>query len=228
MEKRVAIVFGVGSGLGSALARACARDGMSVAVVARNVSGLTQLAEDCGGSALKCDVAEERDVAAVFAAVFKYLGPPDLVIFNAAERYRGALTELDVGRVSRAVASGAIGGLVVGQAAARAMLPRGRGSIFFTGATASLKGMSGSAPFAMQKFALRGLAQCMARELQPKGLHVAHVVIDGAIASEAQATSDSDRYLNSDAIARQYIELHHQDRSAWTFEIDLRPWTEIF
>jgi NAD(P)-dependent dehydrogenase (short-subunit alcohol dehydrogenase family) len=149
----------------------------------------------------------------------------EIVVFNAAQRYRDILTDLDPYRVANAVRTGAFGGFLVGQCAARAMLPRGRGSIFLTGATASVKGVAQSAPFAMQKFALRGLAQSMARELHPRGIHVAPIIIDGRIGSPGDTGSST---LDPDAIAMAYLGLHRQDKSVWSAEIDLRPFTEAF
>lgn len=231
MIKPVAVIFGVGPGLGSSLARAATREGMLVALAARNVAKLTDLANETGAHVFECDVRQAEQVSRVFEQVETKLGPAELVVFNVAARYRAPLMELDTERVRATVMTGAVGGFLVGQAAAQAMLPRGCGSIFFTGATASIKGMSGSAPFAMQKFALRGLAQSMARELQPKGLHVAHFIIDGVIASsrtERDASGATDRCLNPDVIAHTYLEVHRQHRSAWTSELDLRPWVEAF
>lgn len=231
MSKPVAIILGVGPGLGASLARACAREGMLVAVAARNVDKLSKLVVETGVRAFNCDVTQAHQVTQIFEQVEEEMGPTQLIVFNAAARYRAPLMELDAELVRAAVMIGAVGGFLVGQAAARVMLPRGHGTILFTGATASVKGVSGSAPFAMQKFALRGLAQSMARELQPKGLHVVHIIIDGAIASNAaerDVSGAQDRWLDADAIAQTYLDLHRQHRSAWTSELDLRPWVETF
>jgi len=156
---------------------------------------------------------------------------PAFVVYNASYRTRGPLIELDPAEVARSVEVTALGGFQVAQAAARAMLPVGRGSIFFTGASASVKGYAQSAPFAMGKFALRGLAQSMARELAPKGLHVAHFVIDGGIsrgASDPRRERGADGLLEPAAIAESYLHVHGQSRSAWTWEVELRPWVEAF
>jgi NAD(P)-dependent dehydrogenase (short-subunit alcohol dehydrogenase family) len=159
------------------------------------------------------------------------VGTPSVVIYNAGRRVRGPVEALDPGEVQRAWMVGCFGGFLVAQQAARRMLKAGRGTILFTGATASVKGFAQSAGFAMGKFALRGLAQSMARELAPKGIHVAHIVIDGGIASSYAKSAEeraSDRYLDPDAIAREYLHLHRQHRSAWTWELELRPHTENF
>jgi len=156
---------------------------------------------------------------------------PSLVVYNASYRTRGSVVELDPVEVERTVAVTALGGFHVGQAAARQMLPVGRGSILFTGASASVKGYVQSAPFAMGKFALRGLAQSMARELAPKGLHVAHFVIDGGISrgpEDPRRGRGDDGLLEPAAIAETYLHVHGQPRSAWTWEVELRPWVETF
>jgi NAD(P)-dependent dehydrogenase (short-subunit alcohol dehydrogenase family) len=227
--KEVAVIFGTGPGLGSSLARAFANEGFLVAVAARNVAKLSNLVAEMGSRAFTCDVGDKEQVERVFRIVESETGASELVVFNAAQRYRGSITELVPGRVAEAINTGAFGGFLVGQAAARAMLPRGHGSIFFTGATASEKGMSHSAPFAMQKFALRGLAQSMARELQPRGIHVAHIIIDGRIGSPGSSGDvASSPSLDPNAIAEAYLALYRQKKSAWSTEIDVRPYTEPF
>ena len=158
------------------------------------------------------------------------LGAPDVVVYNASFRTRGPLIELEPAEVEKAIAVSAFGGFLVAQQAARRMLPQGRGAIFFTGASASVKGYAQSAPFAMGKFALRGLAQSMARELSPRGIHVAHFVIDGGIRSDRRPPSADkpDALLDPDAIAQSYLHVLQQPRSAWTFELEVRPWVESF
>ena len=225
--KQVAVIFGTGPGLGAALARRFANEGLMVAVAARDVTKLAGLVAETGTRAFSCDVGHREQVEHVFSQVEREMGPCEIVVFNAAQRYRDSLTNLDPDRVANAFKTGAFGGFLVGQAAARAMLPRGQGSIFFTGATASVKGMAQSAPFAMQKFALRGLAQSMARELHPRGIHVAHIIIDGRIAS-ATGSNAGNATLDPNAIATAYFDLHRQDKSAWSTEIDLRPFMESF
>jgi len=173
-----------------------------------------------------CDAVEPEEVTALFADVDAEEGAPDLVVFNPSRRVPGPLIDLDSGEVQAALMTSAFGGFLVGQAAARRMLARGSGSILFTGASASVKGYAQSAPFAMGKFALRGLAQSMARELAPKGIHVGHVVIDGGIGPAG--VDPAEGRLDPDAIAESYFHLHRQPRSAWTWEIEVRPWTENF
>ena len=221
-----ALVVGVGPGLSTSFARLLARDGYTVALASRNTGKLADLAREIGGTVHGCDVADPAQVAALFAAV----GTPDVVLFNPSARTRGPIAELDPAEVARTLMVGAYGGFLVGQLAARAMLARGSGTILFTGASASVKGYPGSAPFAMAKFALRGLAQSMARELHPKGIHVVHVVVDGGIASAARITpADApDSLLDPDAIAASMMDLVRQPRSVWTDEIAVRPWVERF
>jgi NAD(P)-dependent dehydrogenase (short-subunit alcohol dehydrogenase family) len=204
---------------------------MQVALAARNSAKLAEFAASIGARTYSCDASVAADVERLFNDLHNDCGTPDLVIYNAGARVRGAITDLATHEVERALLTTCFGGFLVGQQAARQMLQRGRGTILFTGASASVKGYANSAPFAMGKFGLRGLAQSMARELAPKGIHVAHVVIDGGIASrraaDAQAPGD-DRQLDPDAIAANYLHLHRQHRSTWTWEIELRPWLENF
>ncbi|HTQ75691.1 MAG TPA: SDR family NAD(P)-dependent oxidoreductase [Burkholderiales bacterium] len=214
-----ALIVGAGSGLSASLARLFAKEGMRVALAARNTAKLAALAKETGASAIECDASAPAQVEALFAKA----DAPDLVVYNAGYRTRGPLVSLDPVEVERTLAISAYGGFLVGQAAAKRMLARGSGSIFFTGASASVKGYAESAPFAMGKFALRGLAQSMARELAPRGLHVAHFVIDGRIGREP-----NDGMLLPDEIARSYLAVHRQHRSAWTWEVELRPWVERF
>jgi NAD(P)-dependent dehydrogenase (short-subunit alcohol dehydrogenase family) len=226
------LIVGAGSGLSASLARLLSRQGMRVALAARDVAKLGALVEETAALALRCDATDAAQVDAAFAAVEKKWGVPDLVVYNASGRLRGPIAELDAKEVERSLAVSAFGGFLVGQAAAKRMLARGSGAIFFTGASASVKGYANSAPFAMGKFALRGLAQSMARELAPKGIHVAHFVIDGGI---RQAPEDprggargEDGMLLPDEIARNYLHVYRQHRSAWTWELELRPWVERF
>ncbi len=231
MSQERALIVGAGSGLSAALARLFAGDGMQVALAARNPAKLDGLCAETRARAYACDAADPEDVSRLFTAVVRDLGSLDLVVFNAGLRARGPIDALEPPAVRDALLAGAFGGFLVGQQAARHMLPAGKGTILFTGATASVKGFPQSAPFAMGKFALRGLAQSMARELAPKGIHVAHVVIDGGIASsyaKTDADRASDRFLDPIAIAQTYLHLHRQHRSAWTWEVEVRPWTESF
>jgi short-subunit dehydrogenase len=224
-----ALIVGAGSGLSASLARAFTKAGMSVALAARSVDKLSQLAKETGAKTYACDASQRGEVEKLFAALDN-AGAPDVVVYNASYRTRGPLIDLDPAEVQKSIAISAYGGLLVAQAAARRMLPRKRGAILFTGASASVKGYAQSAPFAMAKFALRGLAQSMARELSPQGIHVAHFVIDGGIRSARRAAPPDapDSLLDPDAIAQSYLHVLQQPRSAWTQEIELRPWVEKF
>jgi len=216
---KTALIVGAGSGLSGSLARLLRKEGMQVALAARGVDKLRQF----DAMKLACDATDRGQVEAAFAAVETQWGVPDLVVYNASFRTRGALAELDPDDVKRSIEVTAYGAFLVAQAAAKRMLAQGSGAIFFTGASASIKGYANSAPFAMGKFALRGLAQSMARELAPKGVHVAHFVIDGAIGRD-----ESDSRLDPDEIARTYLNVFRQQRSAWSCEVELRPWVERF
>ncbi|WP_375463208.1 SDR family NAD(P)-dependent oxidoreductase [uncultured Methylobacterium sp.] len=227
-----ALIVGAGSGLSAALARQLAADGLKVGLAARNIEKLDGLARETGAAVHACDASRPGEVEALFAAIEPALGgPPDVVVYNASGRVRGGIAELDPEAVAQALAVSAFGGFLVAQAAARRMLPARHGAILLTGASASVKGFAGSAAFAMGKFALRGLSQSLSRELQPKGIHVAHVVIDGAIRNPARGGEPPDApdsHLDPEAIARSYREILRQDRSAWTQELELRPWVEHF
>ncbi len=226
-----ALIVGAGNGLSASLARLLATEGLRVGLVARNADKLSGLAAQIGAAVHAADASKPEEVEALFAAMDDALGgSPDVVVYNASARVRGPLVELDPNAVSQAIAVTACGGFLVAQAAARRMLRAGEGAILFTGASASVKGYPGSAPFAMGKFALRGLAQSIARELAPKGIHVAHIVIDGAIRNPGREEPPEapDSLLDPDAIARTYLHLLRQDRSAWTWEVELRPWVERF
>jgi NAD(P)-dependent dehydrogenase (short-subunit alcohol dehydrogenase family) len=222
-SKPVAIVVGVGPGLGAALVRRFAKEGMAVALAARQGDRLAGLAKETGGKSYGCDATVETAVGDLFAAVERDLGRPELVVFNAGGFVRKPIAELSVADMEGAWRSNCLGGFLVGRAAARAMQPAGSGTIIFTGATAAMRGGANFAAFAMGKFGLRALAQSMARELGPKGIHVAHTIIDGGIGENTEATK-----LAPAAIADSYWHLHRQAKSAWTQELDLRPWAEKF
>lgn len=229
--RETALIVGAGSGLSGSLARLFAREGMGVAVAARDTAKLDGLVRDTGGRAYPCDASRPDQVERLLASVGNDLGEPDIVVYNPSYRTRGPLVELDPAEVEKALMVTCFGGFLVGQAAARGMLRRGSGTILFTGASASVKGYAESAPFAMGKFGLRGLAQSMARELAPLNIHVAHFVIDGGIQQPAGALTReeaADDMLHPDAIAETYLQIHRQHRSAWTWEIELRPWVEKF
>ncbi len=222
-----ALIVGAGSGLSASVARAFAKAGMAIALAARSTDDLAALAQETGAKTYACDASQRDQVEKLFAAIDP---APDVVVYNASYRTRGPFLELDPVEVEKAIIVSAFAGFLVGQAAARRMLPRGRGAILFTGASASVKGYAQSAPFAMGKFALRGLAQSMARELGPQGIHVAHFVIDGGIrgARRAEPADKPDSLLDPDAIAQTYLYVLQQPRSAWTHEVELRPWVEKF
>jgi len=229
-EGAVGLIVGAGSGLSASVARKFAAAGMRIALAARTVDDLEQLAREVGGKAFPCDASKREDVVNLFEAVTRQLGEPTVVVYNASYRVRGPLTEVDPSEVEKSIAVSAFGGFLVAQEATRRMLVHGRGAILLTGASASIKGYPQSASFAMGKFALRGLAQSMARELAPRGIHVAHFVIDGGIrsAGRAEAPGRPDSLLDPDAIADTYLHVLQQPRSAWTWEVELRPWVETF
>ena len=227
---RQALIVGAGAGLSASLARTFTKAGLSVALAARRGGDLAALAKETGGKVFTCDAANRAEVAKLFVDAESAFGDVDVVVYNPSYRTRGPFIELDPDEVAKTITVSAFGGFLVAQEAAKRMLPRGRGAILFTGASASVKGYAQSAPFAMGKFALRGLAQSLARELSPQGIHVAHVVIDGGIRSARRADPPDrpDSTLDPDAIAATYLNLLQQDRSAWAWEIELRPWVERF
>jgi NAD(P)-dependent dehydrogenase (short-subunit alcohol dehydrogenase family) len=224
----LALIVGAGSGLSASLARKCAAAGMRVALAARHVGKLDALVAETRARAFACDATDPIQVETLFGAI----DTPDLVVYNPSYRVRGPFLSLDIVEVRQTLMVSAYGGFLVAQSALKRMLERGRGSLFFTGASASVKGYAESAPFAMGKFALRGMAQSLAREFGPKNIHVAHFVIDGGIrrgdGDHRAAARGEDGMLDPDAIAQTYLDVYHQHRSAWTFELDLRPWVEKF
>ncbi len=231
---RSALIVGTGPGLSASLARLFARNGLTVALAARQTDKLAALAKETGAVVHACNAADPGDVAALFAALDAAGRTPDVVVYNASNRVRGALVDLAPDDVKRAIEISAFGAFLVSQQAAKRMLPPGKstghGAILLSGATAGVKGFALSATFAMGKFALRGLAQSMARELSPKGIHVAHFVIDGGIRSAARPVpADApDSLLDPDAIAETYWATLQQHRSAWSWEVEVRPWVEKF
>ena len=231
-EFRKALIVGAGAGLSAALARAFAKEGLAIALAARSTDDLRALAAETRAQIHACDASRRADVERLFGELDAQgaQGVPDVVAYNASYRTRGPFVELDADEVEKSLRVSALGGFFVAQAAARRMLPAGRGAIFFTGASASRKGYGQSAPFAMGKFALRGLAQSMARELSPQGIHVAHVVVDGGIRSDRrpEPADKPASLLDPDAIAASYVHLLRQPRSAWSWEIEVRPWVERF
>ncbi len=227
---KTALIVGAGEGLSASLARLFAREGIRVALAARRVEKLGALCTETGARAFACNAIEPEEVERLFGLVEREIAAPDLVVYNASARARGAFVDLVPAEVAQALAVSAYGGFLVAQQAAQRMLPSRHGAILFTGASASTKGYAQSAPFAMGKFALRGLAQSMARELSPQGIHVAHFVIDGGIRSAArtEAADRPDSMLDPDAIAQAYWAVLQQPRSAWSWELELRPWVEKF
>jgi NAD(P)-dependent dehydrogenase (short-subunit alcohol dehydrogenase family) len=227
---RMALIVGAGVGLSASLARAFAKNGMKVALAARRARELAAFAEEVGGKAFACDASKRDEVVKLFADVEAAFAAPDVVVYNASYRTRGPFVELQPPDVEKSLIVSAFGGFLVAQEAAKRMLRQAHGAIMFTGASASVKGYAQSAPFAMGKFALRGLAQSLARELSPQGIHVAHVVIDGGIrsANRPDPADRPDSLLDPDAIAQTYVHLLQQHRSAWAWEIELRPWVERF
>jgi NAD(P)-dependent dehydrogenase (short-subunit alcohol dehydrogenase family) len=227
---KTALIVGTGSGLSASLARLFAKEGMKVAVAARRAGNLEALAKETGARAFSCDATQRAEVTKLFSELKAAFGDPDVVVYNASYRTRGPFIGLDPVEVEKSLAVTAFGGFLVAQEAAKRMLPHGHGAILFTGASASVKGYAQSAPFAMGKFALRGLAQSMARELSPHGIHIGHIVIDGGIRSQSRPTPPDkpNSMLDPDAIAQNYLHLLRQPRSTWAWEIELRPWVEKF
>jgi NAD(P)-dependent dehydrogenase (short-subunit alcohol dehydrogenase family) len=224
---RTGLIVGAGDGLSASVARRFAKAGMSVALAARDTGKLEPLCKEIGAAAFACDAADVAQVARLFDAVEQQFGSPDVVVYNASARARGPFVSLDAEAVRRTLLVSAYGAFLVAQRAVPGMLAKQSGAVLLTGASASVKGYAESAPFAMGKFALRGLAQSMARELAPKGIHVAHFVIDGAIRPRGRDDA-GDSMLDPDAIAETYFNVLVQPRSAWTWEVELRPWVERF
>jgi len=227
---RTALIVGVGSGISASVARQLAAVGVKVGLAARNTDKLGALAAETRAIMFAVDAADPDAVDALFAEADRRLGEPDIVLYNASARAHGPIAEIDPAAVAKAVGITALGGFFVVQQAARRMVPRQHGAILLTGATASVKGFALSSAFAMGKFALRGLAQSAARELGPKGIHVAHFVIDGGVRSARRVdpADKPDSTLDPDAIAQTYIDVLRQPRSAWSLEVEVRPWVEHF
>ena len=227
-----ALIIGAGSGLSASLARLFAAKGLKVSLAARTPDDLGPLAEETGASIHTCDAGDHADVTRLFQTL-DASGAPDVLVYNPSARVRGGLLELDPAAVQAAVQITAMGAFFAAQEAAKRMEPKGHGALLFTGATAGVKGFAGSATFAMGKFALRGLAQSLAREMHPKGIHIGHFVIDGGIRNPHREgrggdPARPDALLEPDAIAESYWHLLQQDRSSWSWEMEVRPWVETF
>jgi NAD(P)-dependent dehydrogenase (short-subunit alcohol dehydrogenase family) len=230
LEFKTALIVGAGAGLSASLGRQLAGEGVKVALAARSTDDLAALSREIGATTFACDASKRADVEALFAGLDKGPGAPEIVIYNPSYRTRGPVAELDPAEVEKSLMVSAFGGFLVAQQAVKRMLPKQSGCIVFTGASASVKGYAQSAPFAMGKFALRGLAQSMARELHPQGIHVAHVIVDGGIKSERrQEPADKPAsMLDPNDIAAAYLDVIRQRKSAWTHEVEVRPWVEKF
>ena len=237
VDGQVAFIIGAGPGLGLALTRCFTRAGMHTGIAARSGKRLQSMQQElqATGSMVTtyaCDTTDAKQVSKVFGKLQNDLGIPDLVVYNAGAYQPARVVDIDVADFESCWRVGCLGGFLCGREAARIMLKAGRGTILFTGATASLRGGAGFANLAVGKFGLRALSQSMARELGPENIHVAHVIIDGQIMSERYAElagiRPADGLLEPDAIAVNYLQLHKQHRSAWTQELDLRPWVEKF
>ncbi|MEJ0065273.1 MAG: SDR family NAD(P)-dependent oxidoreductase [Caulobacteraceae bacterium] len=225
-----ALIVGAGPGISASLARSLRSAGLAVGLAARNVDKLAPLAAEIGATTFAADAADPDAVARLFDEADAKIGVPDLVVYNPSARVRGRIVDIDAQDVRRAVEISAFGGFLVVQQAAKRMEPKQHGAILLTGATASVKGFALSSAFAMGKFALRGLAQSAARELGPQGIHVVHFVIDGGVRSAIRPdpTDNPDSTLDPDGVAESYLAALRQPRSAWSWEIELRPWVERF
>ena len=221
-----ALIVGTGPGLSASLARLCFAKGMKVALVSRNIEKLKDLQKEINAEILKCDTSNVQEVLNLFKQLDKSIGIPSLVIYNASARpKRASIVDLDPIETQKEINITCFGAFLIAQEATKRMIKNKKGSIFFTGATAGVKGFANSSAFAMGKFGLRGLAQSLARELHPKGIHVAHFVIDGSIGKDS---SEKCKKINPDEIAKTYLQFHEQDKSSWAWEVELRTSQEIF
>jgi NAD(P)-dependent dehydrogenase (short-subunit alcohol dehydrogenase family) len=224
------LIVGAGAGISASIARTFSRHGLKVGLIARNVQRLETLAKETGALLFPADATDAHALGKAFDDVDARLGIPDVVVYNASARAHGPVAEINPAAVNAAIAVSAFGAFLTVQLAARRMIPAGYGAILLTGASASVKGFPLSSAFAMGKFALRGLAQSAARELSPQGIHVAHLIIDGAVRSDARPdpVDRLDSTLSPEGIAEAYWSVLQQHRSAWSHEMDLRPWVERF
>jgi len=225
------LIVGVGLGLSFSLARLFYKEGMKVSIASRNVDKLKDISSEVAANVYKCDASEIKDVQNLFNSLDATTGTPDLVIYNPSARVRGPVGNLDPIAVKKALDITCFGAFLVAQEATKRMLEAGKGSIFFTGATAGVKGFANSSVFAMGKFGLRGLAQSLARELHPQNIHIGHFVIDGGIAGSkffGDNGNSRNSMLDPDEIAKTYLSFYNQDKSTWSWEIEVRPWVEKF
>ncbi|MEH6405510.1 MAG: SDR family NAD(P)-dependent oxidoreductase [Sneathiella sp.] len=227
-----AVIIGAGEGLSASLARKLHARGYDLILAARNIGKLENLQKETNATLIECDASNASDMEKVFLAADAFAGPLEVAVYNPSARVRGSIIDLEPEAVKSAVLTTSFGAFLMAQQAAIRMLPKNRGSILFTGASAGVKGFANSSTFAMGKFALRGLAQSLARELHPQGIHVGHFVIDGGIRSsnrsDASTETALDTMLDPDAIADNYLHFLDQPKSSWAWEIELRPWTEKF
>ena len=223
-----ALIIGTGLGLSASLARLCASKGMKVVLASRNINKLETLASEINADTIVCDAGDIDSVSSLFSLTDQSIGIPNLVVYNPSARIKGSIVDLDPEETRKAINITCFGAFLTAQQASRRMLSRGSGSIFFTGASAGVKGFANSAVFAMGKFGLRGLAQSLARELHPKNIHIGHFIIDGGIRGPNSSKTKNNDLLEPEAIAKSYLQFHQQDRSAWAWEIELRPWIEKF
>ncbi|MDE1187865.1 MAG: SDR family NAD(P)-dependent oxidoreductase [Pantoea sp.] len=228
LEYKTALIIGAGSGISASLARQLSSAGLRVGLAARNADKLATLAGETGAVAFQVDATQPAAVEALFADAQASIGEPDVVIYNASMRVPGSVADIDPAQVLKAFETSAFGAFLAVQQASRRMIAKGKGAILLTGASASIKGFPMSSAFAMGKFALRGLAQSAARELGPKGIHVAHFIVDGGVRSAARPDNGEDVTLSPEGIAKAYLDVLAQPRDAWSFEVDLRPWAEKF
>ena len=220
----IVLIVGTGPGLSASIARLCASKNMKVILTARNIDKLDELKKEINATTIACDSSNIESVQKLFKEVDK-IGVPNLVIYNPSMRIKGAITELDPNKTQESINVTCFGAFIVAQEASKRMLKRKSGSIFFTGASAGIKGFPNSSVFAMGKFGLRGLAQSLARELHPQNIHIGHFVIDGAINHEPYGEYQT---IHPDEIAKTYLQFHYQDKSAWAWEIELRTSVEKF